>query len=192
MSSYILTATLAHIRPKIWRQLRVPGDLTLAGLHQVLQAAFGWKNSHLHEFEVGKQRYGVPDPDAAREIEDEADITIAHVLPYKSSTMQYVYDIGDSWIHNISVARIEDAPPKRGTHSLSPRGPTAAVACLGGQRACPPEDCGGPSGYADFLEAIHNPDHPQHEQRLQWIGGAFDPELFSLRAVNEELATLRD
>ena len=145
MSSYILTATLAHIRPKIWRQLRVPGDLTLAGLHQVLQAAFGWKNSHLHEFEVGKQRYGVPDPDAAREIEDEADITIAHVLPYKSSTMQYVYDIGDSWIHNISVARIEDAPPKRGTHSLSPRGPTAAVACLGGQRACPPEDCGGPA-----------------------------------------------
>jgi hypothetical protein len=190
MSSYILNVTLTHIRPKIWRQLRVPGDLTLAGLHEALQIAFGWENSHLHEFEVGKKRYGMPDPDDDREIDDEADVTVAQALPHKSSTMQYVYDLGDYWIHTVAVERIEDAPAPRGPRPLGARGPTAPLACLAGKRACPPEDCGGPSGYADFLEAIHTPDHPQHTGLLEWVGGAFDPEALSLREINDELSSL--
>lgn len=84
-----------------------------------------------------------------------------------------------------------DAPPKRGAYSLSARGRTAPVACVGGERACPPEDCGGPSGYADFLEAITTPDHPQHDELLEWVGGAFDPEAFSLSDVNRELSSMK-
>lgn len=190
MTSYVLEATVAHVRPRIWRQLQVPGELSLSGLHEALQIAFGWTNSHLHEFHVGKARYGVPDPDDDKLL-DEADVTVAAVLPHKTSTMQYIYDLADWWIHNITVDRIEDAPPKRSTRSLGARGPTAPVACLAGQRAHPPEDCGGPSAYADFLEAIHTPDHPQHQELLDWVGGTFDPEALSLSDVNRALSSLK-
>jgi len=192
MSSYTLIVTIAHIRPKIWRQIRVPGDLSLASLHEVLQIAFGWENSHLHEFRVGKARYGVPDPeDGDDALLDEADATVEQALPYKSSAMEYIYDLGDHWIHAVAVDDIEAEPPKRSARSFGARGPTAPIACLAGKRACPPEDCGGPSGYADFLEAINTPDHPQHAELLEWVGGAFDPEAFSLSDVNRELSSLK-
>ena len=63
--------------------------------------------------------------------------------------------------------------------------------CVAGQRACPPEDCGGPWAYPDFVEAVSNPDHPRHEETLEWVGGEFDPEAFDIEAVNKELATVR-
>lgn len=191
MSCYVLDVTLAHIRPKIWRQIRVPGDLSLGGLHEVLQIAFGWNEAHLHEFVVGGQRFGLPDPEEPDEaLLDEEDATVASALPRKSSTARYVYDLGDNWIHNIAVHRIEDAAPARRLHSLAARGLAAPIACLAGKRCAPPEDCGGPSGYAHFLAAITSPEHPDHDDLLAWVGGAFDAEAFSLRDVNEELQAL--
>jgi hypothetical protein len=95
MSFYTLNVTLPHIRPKIWRQVRVPGDLSLAGLHEVLQIAFGWENSHLHEFQVGKQRYGMPDPDGGDdELLDDADIAVAAALPFGKASSQRPVDLG--------------------------------------------------------------------------------------------------
>jgi hypothetical protein len=192
MSSYTLTVTLAHIRPKIWRQLRVPGHFTLGQLHDVLQVAFEWQDRHLHDFEVGAQHYGACHPDDERELSDEDDFTVAQALPHKSSTIRYIYDLGDAWIHNITVDDIEDEPPTHRARSLSSRGPTSSVACLAGARAAPPESCGGPFAYLEFVEAISSPAHPRHDELLEWIGGMFDPEEFSLREINEGLARFRD
>jgi hypothetical protein len=190
MSAYLLDVTLAHIRPKIWRRLHVPGDLSLGGLHEVLQLAFGWQDCHLHEFQVGEQHYGVPDPEGDDEdLLDDADISVARVLPRKSSTMQYVYDYGDEWIHNVAVHRIEELETTRG-HRLRRTRRAGAVTCLAGARACPPEDCGGPHGYAEFLEAITSPAHPEHDAMLTWVGGAFDPVAFSLGDINRRLSAL--
>jgi hypothetical protein len=88
----------------------------------------------------------------------------------------YTYDFGDNWRHVIQVEKVLAAEPG----ARYPR-------CVGGKRACPPEDCGGPWGYGDFLEAISNPKHPEHEDMLEWAGDEFDPEAFDLEAVNEEL-----
>ena len=92
----------------------------------------------------------------------------------------YEYDFGDSWIHEILVEKILPPEPKK-------RYPV----CLKGKRACPPEDVGGPWGYADFLEAIRDPDHPEHEEYLEWAGEDFDPEAFDLDEVNRALRKMR-
>jgi hypothetical protein len=94
LSWQILKVTLAHIRPAIWRRLAVPSDTALATLHDALQVAFGWEDSHLHEFRAGEVRYGVPDPDGV-ELLDEAEVTLAEVLPRKASRLEYIYDLGD-------------------------------------------------------------------------------------------------
>ncbi len=190
MSSYVLEVTLAHIRPPIWRQLQVPGDMPLAVLHDALQVAFGWEDSHQHEFIVGKTRYGVPDPDGEVELLDETEATVATALPYKSATMQYVYDLGDYWIHNISVDRIETEQAAKGSHRLRPRSRAGAITCLDGKRAGPPEDFGGPHGNAEFLKALADADHPRHTELSDWIGGAFDPEVFSVSEINRGLSAL--
>jgi hypothetical protein len=190
VTAYLLDVTLAHIRPQIWRQLQVPGDLSLGGLHEVIQLAFGWQDCHLHEFQVGERRYGVPDPDGEDEdLLDGADITVERALPHRSSTMQYLYDFGDCWIHNVAVHRIEKAEASRG-HRLRRAIRAGAVMCLAGARACPPEDCGGPHGYGEFLGAITSPEHPEHDAMLTWVGGAFDPEAFSLGDINRRLSAL--
>ena len=190
MTTHILKVTLAHVRPAIWRRLCVPSDTPLDVLHMALQAAFGWEDSHLHEFKVGGRRYGVPDPDEDDPPQEEADVTLAEVLPRKSSTMQYTYDFGDCWIHNVSVEDIETTTPRGGGRSLKPRRSATAIRCLDGARAAPPEDCGGPAGYAEFLEAIADPQHERHAELIDWVGGAFDPERFVIADINRELSAL--
>ena len=181
MSSYTLHVTIADIQPPIWRQIRVPGELSLGQLHEVIQLAFLWSNSHQHEFQVRKRRYGVPDTNDDSDLADEEALSVAKALPSKSSKILYTYDLGDDWTHNITVDSIDQE---------SPRGHMAPVACLAGARAAPPEDCGGPDGYVEFLEAIRSPEHPRHDELLQWIGGEFDPEWFELDDVNPELSAL--
>lgn len=189
MSTYILKVTLAHVRPPIWRRLAVPSDSNLARLHAALQVAFGWQDSHLHEFRVGDTRYGAPNPDEGRELHDEAEVTVAEVLPRKSSSAEYTYDLGDCWIHHVAVERIEtDAPA--GSRSLRPRRRAGTIECLDGGRAVPPEDCGGPAGYADLLAALADTSHPRHAEMRDWIGGDFDPERFVIADINRRLARL--
>lgn len=189
MSWHILKVTLAHIRPPIWRRLCVPSDTPLDVLHLALQAAFGWQDSHEHEFRVGRARYGVPDPDANK-LRDEAEMTVAEALPHKSSSAQYTYDLADCWLHTISVERIEAEAPSQGGRSLRPRRKRNAVTCLDGARAAPPEDCGGPASYDDFLRALAHPNHVRHAEMSEWSRGIFDPEQFDAAFVNRRLAAL--
>lgn len=165
---------LAGIRPPVWRRVLVPGEIDLGELNDVIQTAFGWTNSHLHEFEIGKARYGVPDPEwGTDDVLDESRTKLSRVAA-EGDRLEYVYDFGDNWVHHVTVEKVLGA--ERGTRYPS---------CTAGRRACPPEDVGGPWGYSDFLQALADPNHDEHEHYSVWIGGAgFDPDAFDLPAAD--------
>lgn len=171
-----LHVSLRDITPPIWRRLRVPAHLTLGDLHQVLQVAFGWKSSHLHDFAVGHIRFGVADPEDQLFCVDEHAAPLGAVVR-TGTKLEYRYDFGDDWVHDIKVERVAE-------------GGGELVVCTEGARACPPEDCGGVPGYEHLLEVLANPRDPEHREMKQWVGRAYDPEKFDLGAVNKKLATL--
>ena len=169
---YQFKITLLESHPPIWRRIQVQ-DCTLDKLHENIQTAMGWTNSHLHHFKVKDQLYGDPmllqENFEDMEYEDSTTTRISDILPKtgRRFRFQYEYDFGDSWYHEVLFEGAVRADPK-GKYPL----------CLEGERACPPEDCGGIWGYADFVEAIQNPDHERHEELPEWVGGRFDPEEF--------------
>ena len=176
---YQIKVTLSDSKPPIWRRILVPGDRSLAKLHHILQAAMGWYDAHLHQFIVGGVYYGVPHPDYFMDVKDERRVRLNQIAPAAKSKFVYEYDFGDSWEHELLVEKI--LPPEQGV-----RYPI----CVKGRRACPPEDVGGVWGYAGFLQAIQDPDHPEHKNYMQWIGGEFDPEAFDLDEINAALRGL--
>jgi hypothetical protein len=173
--------TLLGSAPPIWRRIQVK-DCTLDKLHEHIQTAMGWTNSHLHQFEIKGQRYGDPelldDGFDDFECEDSTKTMLNEILPKtgKRFAFKYEYDFGDSWEHEVLFEGSPTADPK-----------AKYPLCLEGERCCPPEDCGGVWGYSDFLEAIRNPKHEEHENMLEWIGGKFDPEKFDPGKVTKEM-----
>jgi hypothetical protein len=174
--AYQLKVTLAGVRPAVWRRLLVPGSATLKELHYILQAAMGWTDSHLHQFEANGQLYGKPDPDFGLNVKNETRVWLDQVLLREKESMLYEYDFGDGWVHRIVLEKILPSSPG-----------LKVPKCIAGARACPPEDCGGAYGYAEFLKAINDPSHSEHDEMLEWIGGEFDPDLFDLEEINEYL-----
>ncbi len=173
-----LKVTLRDIHPPVWRRIQVWEDATLAQLHRILQIVLGWEDCHLHEFVIGRRVYSVPDPEDdlyERKVIDERRVRLREVVPRVGTAIEYLYDFGDSWRHDLLLEAI--LLPEPG--ALYPR-------CIAGGRHAPPEDVGGSSGYEDYLEAMADPEHEEHENMLQWRG-PFDPELFSLAAVNPQL-----
>jgi hypothetical protein len=142
----------------------------------------GWEDAHLHQFVIEGQRYGVPDEDhdSPRETKDERKYKLGDMVWAEGSQFAYNYDFGDYWQHLLVIEKI--VPPQEGV-----RYPV----CLAGARACPPEDVGGIPGYENFLEALRDPDHPEHEEFLEWIGGEFDPEAFDIDTINRKLRGLK-
>jgi hypothetical protein len=170
---------LREVHPAVLRRVRVPADMTLAGLHAVVQVAMGWTDSHLHEFEVNGVRYGLPDPDwDVDEVRDEARAMLFRLVG-QSDRVDYVYDFGDGWTHRLTVENV-----------LAPEPGVSYPRCVSGRRACPPEDVGGSWGYDEFLVAMADPAHPEHEHNREWLGGPFDPAAFDLDTVNQALAEL--
>jgi len=174
-TSFQLKVTLRGIRPPIWRRLRIPGTANLRQVHDALQVALGWTNSHLHQFRVGRQTFGMADPEAP-ETTDERRVRLCDVATEKSKLI-YDYDFGDGWEHDVVVERVEPA-----------RSPV--LECLDGRRARPPEDCGGPHGYAELMVTLANPKHPEHAEMLQWVGPYWQPEDFDLELVNKRLRAI--
>ena len=175
--------SLLDIKPAIWRRIQVPNG-TLADLHEYIQAAFGWENYHLHQFEIDGVEYGQPalaGDDFDMDFEDETDVLLSKLLPKSSRKARWIYeyDFGDGWRHEVLFEGFPPNDPK----AKSPL-------CLEGERACPPEDCGGPWGYGDYLAAIADPQHEQHEEMLEWRG-PFDPEAFDPRKATKEMRKVK-
>ena len=173
--------TLLGSEPPIWRRIQVQ-NCTLDKLHEHIQTAMGWTNSHLHQFEVKGQRYGDPEllDDGFDDFDckDSTTTMVNDILPKtgKRFAFKYEYDFGDGWEHEVMF---EGSPP------IDPK--AKYPLCLEGERACPPEDCGGIWGYGDVLEAIRNPKHDEHENMLEWVGGRFDPERFDPGKATKEM-----
>jgi hypothetical protein len=169
------------MEPEIWRWLLVPGGVHFGQLHESFQVAMGWTNNHLHQFTVGDTVYGEPDPELGDDVEDERGVRLCDVAPGVDEAFVYEYDFGDSWEHLAVVEKI-----------LGPEERVRALpVCLDGARACPPEDCGGVPGYENFLQALRDPKHEEHDAMLEWVGGHFDPKGFDLERVNRLLQRMK-
>ncbi len=176
-NGFELTITLAQSEPSIWRRVIVPANLTLAGLHIVIQMAMGWNDSHLHEFEIGEVRYTGYHPfeDFDDTGEDDSKISLAKAIG-KRKKFLYQYDFGDSWMHTIVVEKVIPVLEK-------------PIVCTDGEMACPPEDCGGLEGYYEQLAILNDKEHPDHAEVAEWMG-KFNPKAFNIDAVNRSLARL--
>ena len=182
---YQLEIFLTETDPRIWRRFEVQSDINLAELHDIIQMVMGWHNCHMHQFmDLKEKRYAPRHGRMADEWNDEVSEECASVLrdvmPKKGSRLVYEYDFGDGWTHGLKVVAV--GPPKPGVRY--PR-------CLAGEKACPPEDCGGVYGYYDLLKILANPKHKEHKDYREWIGGNFDPDEFDLEGVNDSLASIR-
>lgn len=181
-----LKISLNGIKPLIAREVIVPSGLQLDRLHTVIQIAMGWTDSHMHEFIVGTMRDGVrygmqiDDPFSfGPPARNEKTATLEKIAPAKGSRFLYWYDFGDDWYHTVVVRAIIPAASD-----------LPVPYCVKAARACPPEDCGGPWGYANLLGVLADAAHADHEEMLEWLGGGFDPEEVDIEAINAGLATL--
>jgi hypothetical protein len=163
---YQVKISLGDVIPEVWRRVALPGGYTLDRVHRVIQLAMGWQDYHLHSFEIDGVQYGQPDPDGELDLRDELDVRLDSVAG-KDAQFLYTYDFGDWWEHEVVVEQIDPGSPDE-------RYPI----CLAGENACPPEDVGGAYGYAGFLAALADPEHPEHEAMVEWIGRPFDPRHF--------------
>lgn len=170
-----LKIVLRDIQPAIWRRIEVPADYNFWELHVAIQDAMGWLDTHLHVFRIalrdGKRiEIGIPDPDTPT-IGPGWALPVFWLFPL-GSTIEYLYDFGDGWEHEITLEAI--GPRAKGVKY--PR-------CVDGARVCPPEDCGGPGGYQNVLEVLAKPGGPEYAEMLEWLGGRFDPESFNPKRV---------
>jgi hypothetical protein len=190
-----IKVTWQGIRPPIWRRLEVPLEFTLAKLSAVIVAAFGWTNSHLHEFEVGQRRIGLPGggdwaaltrsskrPAGASDLsgtllppalEDDAAVTLAQVLRSGEKRFLHVCDFGDDWRHLVQVEAL--LPADRAF---------AYPRCTAGRRSAPPEDCGGLWAYEHLLAVLADPDHADYAELRRWCPSV-KPGEFDLVAADE-------
>ncbi|MCE8422412.1 MAG: plasmid pRiA4b ORF-3 family protein [Candidatus Methanoperedens sp.] len=171
---YQMKVTLEGISPPIWRKIQVTSDTTLDRFHRILQIIMGWNDYHLHEFIIGGIHFGVPDEDGLMDVKNEENMGLSFSI--EKTKFTYIYDFGDDWNHKILVEKILPLDP----NTKYPR-------CIKGKRASPPEDCGGIGGYYEFIEAIQDPDNPEHDEMLEWVDEDFDPEAFDLDIINREL-----
>jgi hypothetical protein len=177
-----VTITIADIEPAIWRRLLLPEGLNFAQLHEVIQAAFGWTDSHLHQFIVGGLVVGAPEFDEdgfnSHQTFNASEVFLRDLVlrDLGEATILYEYDFGDCWRHWITFDR--QLPEAAGeTYPL----------LVDGRRRAPPEDVGGPHGYARFLEAWRDPEHEDHRAMRRWAGRRFDPEAFERDKVQKAI-----
>lgn len=176
-----LRTQLLGVEPAVWRQVLVPESITLPKLHEVIQAAMGWRDSHLNEFEINGVHYGQPDPDwDLGAVKSASGVRLGQCLRNVSS-FTYVYDFGDDWRHLVQVEE-----------RVRPGQPLLKPVCLAGEGACPPEDVGGVPGYQHFLAVMRDPSNPEYEDFCAWIGSkSFDPGLFDIKTANARLGRIR-
>lgn len=178
-----LKVKLRDMPVPVWRRLLVPSETTFHALHQAIQASFGWQDCHLYEFMIGDTIIESFDSDDfgdvpfSKEAVDSRLLHLRDIMGEKGWSIGYAYDFGDGWYHEVKVAKVHPPQPYQEGFEL-----------LGGSGACPPEDCGGPYGYRALIEALQDPDHPEHADMEMWFGAdRLDLKDFDIGTARERL-----
>lgn len=177
-NAYQFKIALEGIKPMVWRRIVVPENYSFADLHDAIQSAMGWEDSHLHEFTIFHPQFGekiqiaMDDETADDYAILEDDVKISDCFSLANKIAYYEYDFGDCWKHKITLEKI-----------LPLKDNVVYPLCVGGARACPPEDCGGVWGYEDLLEIIADPKHERYQEKIDWLSDDFDPENFDHKLV---------
>jgi len=178
-----LKITLMDTEPAIWRRVEVPAAITLKELHAIIQAAMGWENYHLYQFQVGHQTINGPGMDGGsfsdRKKISAGRVQLSDLVTGKIKRFDYLYDMGDGWEHELLVEKLMPADPA----ADYPR-------FIDGAGQCPPEDVGGLPGFYNFLEALEDTEHPDHEELTDRYGGPFDPSDLDEAGIRKRLARL--
>ena len=180
-----LRIELVGTTPLVWRRITLDGRSSFANLHHVIQAAMGWHDAHLHQFRINNRYIGVPDPESDApewHTEDERKVFLNRVLT-DDAVFTYLYDFGDGWEHRLLVEEYDDSDDLRFGDG------DAWVDA--GERACPPEDCGGIGGFQDFLEKLEDEPYSDESKELrEWAGLDYDPAGFDRQAANAAIKRL--
>ena len=171
---YVVKVTLLGTSPPVWRRILVPREITLRNLHRTLQTVMGWTNSHLHQFILQRQKFSDPRHRVGTKVADESRTRLGDLIWTAGARLLYEYDFGDGWQHELLLEEVLLGDE------------TFQQMCVAGKRSCPPEDCGGPQGFAELLQALQDPNHPSHEEASEWLGD-FVPESFSTDEINRRL-----
>jgi len=160
-----LKISLLDIKPEIWRRIEVEEKSSFHELHEIIQTVMGWDNAHLYSFEFNKNER-ISD-------EEAGNIIISEKLIKEKQKFKYIYDFGDDWEHAIVVEKI----------SVKQAGKNYPL-CTDGEMNCPPEDCGGAWSFRELMKIVKNKNHPEYEERMEWLGDDYDPEYFNMKEVN--------
>jgi len=177
---YQIKVGLLEVSPLVWRRFLIPSRVSLHRLHLVLQDVIGWQNYHLYRFQIGSNEYGVPDLDkdfSESDFKDSKRAKLGKLVKGKNEIFIYQYDFGDGWEHQLLIEDIF-------IRDLEKQYPI----CLEGENSGPPEDSGGPHGYAEMMEITRNPTHPEYQDVKIWLGKGFNPRKFDLKSVNKRLS----
>jgi hypothetical protein len=174
---YQLKITLTDSSPVIWRRINVPSNITLALLHDIVQVAMGWQNQHMYAFDYEEASFGEVFPEDDNGMYPADKVKLNELLKTVRDKLNYVYDMGDNWEHTLVLEKI-----------LPSEGKTPV--CTHASGACPPEDCGGISGYYNVRQVLGNPQDPDHARIKAELGGKFDPNFVDTAAINKKLASL--
>lgn len=177
--SYTLQVTLLGVTPPVWRLVAVPGSLTLDLLHRAIQVAMGWNGTHPYRFDIAGRNYEEPSAGGPREGVDPREISLDELDLSQGSSLTYIYDFADDWVHHLTV------------QGVAPCSPTLVVpSLLGGAGACPPEGVGGPGGYAALLTAMRHPDSPEGRKARERLRGVVDPAAWEPGDATEGLGRI--
>lgn len=178
----VLRMELQGIEPLIWRRVALRTGMSLTDVHRVIQGAMGWLDSHLWEFEADGRRYAMrlpSEPEWNERYQDAERMTLGTLVDRGVRRMSYVYDMGDSWEHSIIVEK-----------STAPLPNVRYPQFLGGERRCPPEDCGGMPGYYEFLKNLTSKRKDKRAHALVWYGGAYDPDDIDAQRIVKALSAV--
>lgn len=171
-----LLIELEGVEPKIYRKLRVDSDIQMRDLHHAIQLSMGWENKHLYYFDAAGEKITQIDFLEDDDFVEDHEVSLDEYLHGENDSLTYIYDLGDKWTHRVSVLKALDSDE-------SPHIPY----CVEGKRNCPPEDVGSIAGYKEFVAIMADPRLPEHEEKVDWYGGPYDPEQFRIDIVNEDL-----
>ncbi|MFY9842728.1 MAG: plasmid pRiA4b ORF-3 family protein [Terriglobales bacterium] len=171
---YVVKVTLLGTSPPVWRRILVPRKITLRNLHRTLQTVMGWTNSHLHQFILPRQKFFDPRHRVGTKVADESRTRLGDLIWTAGAKLLYEYDFGDGWQHELLLEKV-----LLGDESFR-------QLCVAGDRNCPPEDCGGSTGFSELVKALQDSTHPEHDDIREWVGD-FVPESFSADEINRRL-----